>query len=119
MALCISTLAVPVLCYPVEESAGRQQELPCAPADPTAKCLGTGMLSVFGVRTSMSLVEAATQCPNCPCPRGLRGAELPLPSATGVLMWEVGSRHSSEVSAEYANILSHTCLTGKTVETNV
>lgn len=120
MALCVSTLAVPVLCCPVGQSAGRQQELPAAPADPTAECLGSRMLSVFGTRrTSMALVEAAPQCPDCPCPHGLRGVELPLPLDTQVLLWEVGNRHSSEVSAEYVSILSHICLTGETVETNV
>lgn len=119
MALCVSTLAVPVLGCPVEQRAGRQQELPGAPADPMAECLGSGMLSVLGTGTPMALAEAAPQCPDCPCPHGLREAELLFPLGTQVLVWEVGSRHSSEAPAEYTSILSHICLTEKTVETNV
>ena len=78
MALCVSALTVPTLWCPVEESASRQagRELQCAPADPTAERSQAGMLSALGTETSVALVEAAPLCPDCP--RGLRGAELPL-----------------------------------------
>lgn len=118
--LCEYLPLLPLCCaVPLWNSVGRQQELPGAPADPMAECLGRGMLSVFGTRTSMALVEAAPQCPDCPCPHGLQGAEVPLPLDTQALVWEAGSRHSSDASAEYASILSHIYLTGKTVKTNV
>lgn len=51
-------------------------------------------------------------------PQAVKGSAAS-PFSTQALMWEKGSRHSREASAEYASILFHVCLTGKTVETNV
>lgn len=70
----------PCPCAALSSGTKCGQELPGAPAKPMAECLGSRMLGVFGMRTSMALVEAAPQCPDCPCPHRLWRAVLPLPS---------------------------------------
>lgn len=93
------SITVPALWCPVAESAGRQagRELQCASADRTAERSRAGMLGALGTETSVALVEAAALHPDCP--RGLRGAALPL--HPGRASAPVGSRKQALRQGRY------------------